>query len=493
MPVELTILSGAREGEAIQLDLDAFRVGDDPAAEVAFDPRHDPAGRGCLALVMREEAGWRIQNQGRGPLLVNHTVVDGRVPLRSGDIIRLSDMGPDVCFNLISASRTGGLTPTAAADAIRETREANLTQASGRETRETSGVPLRRGATAVAALCLLAVVVIGLRFVFRVPNKPMPTRPSAPMVNSDTVPDVPIREVEDNKKASPSSTPGASDAAGSEAPVQTPASLKSGLPVTALPPNPWQSALTAVAPAVCLLVVETPDRSKSFPCGTACAIREDALLTNGMLAAELENKRRKDWRVKAFWPNDGLELPVREILVHRGFNETVETPEKQIYFELAILLLDGKCQAVAALAEPNELAEIEAGLPLACAGISHRGLPRTSFDNPRVEQSMTRVYLREPLVGLEGVPSSGAPVVLHLTGDFPKNIFGSPLVNAAGRIVGTYADKADLPEADVRAGLELHYALLVTLARAYLAGKNMDDWIHPECPDNKKTPTPSRP
>ncbi|NLF73259.1 MAG: hypothetical protein GX575_29835, partial [Candidatus Anammoximicrobium sp.] len=59
MPVELTILSGAREGEAIQLDLDAFRVGDDPAAEVAFDPRHDPAGRGRLALVLREEAGWR--------------------------------------------------------------------------------------------------------------------------------------------------------------------------------------------------------------------------------------------------------------------------------------------------------------------------------------------------------------------------------------------------------------------------------------------------
>lgn len=494
MPVELTVLSGAREGEVIRLDSESFRLGDDAAAALRFDPRRDPAGRGRLALVVCEETGWRIQNQGTGSLLVNHTVVEGRAPLRSGDIIRLSSMGPDVRFSLVSAARVGELPSAGAVPSAHEAHAADLTPTGGGESAWQSSVRLRWWPVAAAALGLL-VIAVGLAVLSRAPDEPSPPSgqspaPAAPAVKVEEAPERPVPGAEGDEVAPRSPAPGVPASSRSDNVAGTPSAAN--VPALVPPPDPWQSAVGAVSPAVCLLVVETPDNSKSFPCGTACAIREDALLTNGMLAAELQNKRAKGWRVKAIWPDEGLELPVREILVHKGFNETVDVREEQIYFELALVLLDGKCKTQATLAEPNELGEIEAGVSLACIGIPHRGLPRTRFDVSRVAQSMTEVYLLTPLAGPASVPSRVAPVLLHLTGRLPQNIFGSPLVNAAGHVVGVYAEQADLPENDARAGLELHYAPLVTLARGWLAGKALDDWIEPTCPQNE-TPTPSRP
>ena len=102
------------------------------------------------------------------------------------------------------------------------------------------------------------------------------------------------------------------------------------------------------------------------------------------------------------------------------------------------------------------------------------------------------MYLQTRLAAGEDDPSSGAPLLLHLAGTLPKNIYGSPLVNAAGHIVGVYAEKAQPTGADTVAGLELHYAPVVTLARVWLAGQSLDHWTQPECPNNE-TVTPSRP
>lgn len=508
MPVELTVLSGGREGETIHLNLDTFQIGDDPAADLYFDSRRDPAGRGRLALVVREEAGWRIQNQGSGSLVVNHAVVTGRVPLRSGDIIRLSDMGPDVRFSLISAARHGALPDVAEGASADETRVADSTQAEGGVPRWPRGGLLRWWAIAAAIVGLIATTVVGLAVVFRLPNGPTPTDartlspPPSSAIDQGTAPNPAYtqKDIDDhssqgtspNSVASKNSVGGLPSAPSSEASAPTSPGFEAGVTGTGPALDPCQSAVAAVAPAVCLLTVETPDKSHCFPYGNACAIREDTLLTNSVLAVELMGKQLDGWQVKAIWPSDGQELSVREILVHEVFNATADAPGERIYWELAILRLDGKRAAVASLAEPTELAEIEAGLPLAWVGIPHRDLPRTRFDRPRVEQALTEVYLQTKLPAGAGAPSGGAPALLHLTGTLPRNIYGSPLVNAAGHVVGVYAEKAEPMQADAGSGPELHYAPLVTLARAYLAGQSLDNWIRPVWP-HSKTPPPSRP
>lgn len=96
MPVEIAIISGARKGERIQLESESFQIGDDSACDVYFNPRKDPPIGGRRALIRLEESGWRIRNTGAGTLLVNQNVVEDPSPLRSGDIIRMSDTGPDL-------------------------------------------------------------------------------------------------------------------------------------------------------------------------------------------------------------------------------------------------------------------------------------------------------------------------------------------------------------------------------------------------------------
>ena len=100
MPVEILILSGARQGERIELELDEFRVGDASYCEVVFNRDADPAVRGRTAAIRRDEEGWSIRNMGRGDLMVNQEPVSGTSRLRSGDVVRMSDRGPDFAFTV---------------------------------------------------------------------------------------------------------------------------------------------------------------------------------------------------------------------------------------------------------------------------------------------------------------------------------------------------------------------------------------------------------
>ncbi|MBN1910834.1 MAG: hypothetical protein JW818_13900 [Pirellulales bacterium] len=110
MRVDIQILSGARQGEHVVLDVDRFRVGDQRDCEVRFDPARDAAARGHAATIQRDDDGWRIRNTGTGDVLVNHEPVFGNTRLRSGDVVRMSENGPDFSFT-IGASETDAASP----------------------------------------------------------------------------------------------------------------------------------------------------------------------------------------------------------------------------------------------------------------------------------------------------------------------------------------------------------------------------------------------
>jgi hypothetical protein len=75
-----------------------FLIGDQPTCDVFFDPAADPhAAGGCVRVYCAEE-GWRAQRLAGNTLLVNHELLEAEISLRSGDVIRLSESGPDLCF-----------------------------------------------------------------------------------------------------------------------------------------------------------------------------------------------------------------------------------------------------------------------------------------------------------------------------------------------------------------------------------------------------------
>ncbi|NUQ62015.1 MAG: hypothetical protein HUU20_05980 [Pirellulales bacterium] len=102
MSVTIRILSGARKGAEIRLESDVFRIGDTPGCEVYFDPRLDSAVRGCSASVQLGADGWYLRPGEPGRMLVNQAPVAAESRIRSGDVLRMSEAGPDFLFTITS-------------------------------------------------------------------------------------------------------------------------------------------------------------------------------------------------------------------------------------------------------------------------------------------------------------------------------------------------------------------------------------------------------
>lgn len=155
----MLILSGARQGERVELDSDTFRVGDSKKDDFRFESSADPGARGRRIEFSKTEDGWKIRNLGSAPVTVNQKTVANSMQVRSGDIIRMSDTGPDFSFDIVSGKKK-----TAANSAAPEVRNKQGSPA-GREpvadeqrSRETVNNGQARGTrmAAIAAVGLIA-------------------------------------------------------------------------------------------------------------------------------------------------------------------------------------------------------------------------------------------------------------------------------------------------------------------------------------------------
>ena len=102
--VVLRIASGTRAGEMVGLDAQEVHVGGDDDCQLKFSAEQYAAVKGRRVLLRREASGWTIRAIRGGQLIVNRQFVAGPVPLRSGDMVRLSLGGPDFQFILQNPS-----------------------------------------------------------------------------------------------------------------------------------------------------------------------------------------------------------------------------------------------------------------------------------------------------------------------------------------------------------------------------------------------------
>jgi len=106
MVVELEILSGSRFGEKLRFERDSVTVGAQADCDLCFDPTGSPVAAGKRAVLMLREDGWWLECvQGSG-WMVNHEPVRGSCPLRSGDVVRLSQLGPEFRFVVLTGAET---------------------------------------------------------------------------------------------------------------------------------------------------------------------------------------------------------------------------------------------------------------------------------------------------------------------------------------------------------------------------------------------------
>jgi hypothetical protein len=181
MPVEITILSGARQGERIELSNNAFDVGNQPADAVRFDPQSDPGVQGRRASLRLEGGGWQVRSTGASPIIVNHEPVDAPRPLRSGDIVRMSEEGPDFAFTLISRLSAPSDVPAptlAEKQPAPETNASEVIAAPPNQQEEDLATPSAMPSPVIIAAWVIALpcLVAAIFFLLR-PNKtPEPAR-----------------------------------------------------------------------------------------------------------------------------------------------------------------------------------------------------------------------------------------------------------------------------------------------------------------------------
>ena len=95
MNVRIRIERGARAGEVVDLDGDAFRIGRSEGSELRFDPDRDLAVSAHHAAIFRDRGRWMVRDLGsRNGTFVNDARIPGVVEIRPGDRIAFGSDGP---------------------------------------------------------------------------------------------------------------------------------------------------------------------------------------------------------------------------------------------------------------------------------------------------------------------------------------------------------------------------------------------------------------
>ena len=525
MGVEILILSGARQGDRLVLDADEFRAGGVEACDVFFDPAADAAAMGRIALFRRSDEGWSIQNAGKGELLLNQENVSGRTRIRSGDIVRLSDRGPDFSFAILAAR------PAAWSDSP---AEESAPPPSGHEapsalhvddvlasgvTAESNLAPVvlpkrsrRRNLViaAVAGVCVLALlvfrVVINLGPVaddsasVAVANNPVvrnnaaiePDQPTDHKVEaSDVAPPKPTPDQQQTTNTTQNSTQNTTPP---DAPSTPP-----GNPAAPTPADPWTQIARQYEKTVWLLEVGDPAGKFVYPFATASAVGKYTLLTSAAVAGELQKFEARGWKVRA--RNAALKKMVfiDEVRLHGMYIALGGDPQKKIYVDQGVLTTRQLLTNIAPMATVSELAALDTGAELACIGISHEG-DAVKPDDPHGHDALVpeliacKLFLRTQF----DPQSPSSPRLLHLKalhgGNMPANLYGSPIVDRQGKIVAVYAEAAAVGGGN---RLRLHYAPMIdpalierALVESASEGKDAKFWISP--PKDVKTGQPPK-
>jgi hypothetical protein len=468
MPVEVSILSGARQGQRRVLDVNKFRAGSDPSFDVYFDPLVDSAAKDRAVALCLMDDGWYIQCTGKGDVFVNHTPVVGMMRIRSGSVVRMSEFGPEFEFSILArgkgtvnhvdgplsampAPAPGPAIPPPPAFPPQQPRPVAPTPFAPPST-GSGRLPLWIGGGVLACLVLVGLAVLLQPGAGRAPAPPPGQGTSAPAPRAEETP-----------VAAQSTTPGDANVPGSKLPSVPPTVWPPPAPPTPPAPPPTSTAdLVRARLDGAVLLIQVEKYGHFWPFATCCALSDNTVLTTAREAYRLAAWRKGPGPGYKIWvtnPATGLKLAVKDIRVHGLFATLAAKPGDWIYCNLALLTVDGRLPKTAELASDEELSRLKEGHSVFCYGFTHEGDAITPEDKLEPVLTPGKVFIITAQRSLPGQPS-----VLHVRGDIPKFVYGSPVADENGKIVALYGEAASQPGGDAKASappLKLHYATVV--------------------------------
>lgn len=488
MAVGITILSGTRQGEELAFDQPEFRAGDDPACELFFDPRQEPGA--SEAMFRLGDDGWYVKKLRGAALLVNNHPIETSTRLRSGDVVRLAAGGPSFTFKLLARLPPAAPKPPAESKSLSQNptvaQPAGPSFAAGRpenrDTGESSEEPTHDEPPKSAAWCLPVAVVAGvivgliaLGVVVRRANQSaMPQTVSSTAAPGDAV-GAPVSAM----PAQPDDDVGD----GSKPPEALDESVESGeaqeVGGVGMPPPAAQAPQASSDDAVFLLLVEEPKSASAWPFGSAAAIAERTLLTSATVAGGLAGFREKGWRLWASNQRLGLKVEMTDLRAHAAFVSAQGAPEKQIYVDLGLLTVADALPKHLDLATIDELAQLDRGMPVWLLGYLYENEPIDRFQTFLPEPHAGKIFVMTALP-----PSPGGPRLMHVRAELGGKLYGAPILNRAGHIVGVFAETAVAPAEQQGVGLQIHYAPVADREQIdrWIVDRDEQWWVRPEGP-----------
>ncbi len=151
-------------------------------------------------------------------------------------------------------------------------------------------------------------------------------------------------------------------------------------------------------------------------------------------------------------------MAVEDIYISTLLATLEDKPNNWKYYDVALLTVADELPNTIPLASNEEIDELKEGLPIYCAGFTHEGEKITEFDSFQPQVMSGKIYL---IKAPPDLPSH--PILLQIKGKILKNTFGSPIVNAQGKVVAIYGD-AMQPQSNAEKYLpEIHYATVLNL------------------------------
>jgi hypothetical protein len=474
MAVEILILSGVRQGEQVVLDATSFRAGTSPDCAVYFDPRADASTANRSASFRLMEDGWYIVHT-TGAILVNHKAVAGPTRLRSGDVVRMSERGPDFSFGILagaapdrtkspgqaikspaasgplpglspgvalpvgSPATVGSNGPIASVASFPEQpiseRQEDSTLYSGAIS-DTVPLPITTATQAMTSVSvkqntivaatkerLILWVASGLAIcvVLAILMRPIIIVPSTASTTSTP---------------STASTPSTPPAPPYNPPPLVPVNPPKSTPDKLYLPTTEELITAQIKDAVFLIQVETAGRF--WPFATCSAIGKNTLLTRAWVAckiSEWRNDSQKDFKIWITNPASGVKMAVKDIYINAILTTLADNPDGWKYCDLALLTVAEDLPKIIPLASVEEVAKLKEGSPIFCFGFTHEGEKVTEFDSFQPQLMRSKIYV---ITAHPNLPSH--PRLLQIKEKILKNTFGSPVVNDRGKIVAVYGD-----------------------------------------------------
>ena len=244
-----------------------------------------------------------------------------------------------------------------------------------------------------------------------------------------------------------------------EAPQAETAETKPSPPPAPLPP-PKEETIDTEAIQKTVYLIQVQKGPAFYPFATCCAVGDNTVLTTAREAMQLARWRENPKDRFRFWVTNKAQRVHREVLdirVHAVFATLADKPGDWIYYDLALLTVEGKLPHVARVSSAAE-ARLEDGLHLTCCGFIHSGDKISRSD--KLEPALTegKVFL---ITHKSDLPAD--PRLLHVKAKFgnldPPNAFGTPIFDNRGQVVAIYGEKSSPPKsAEGQVDLNIHYA-----------------------------------